>query len=91
MVNTLFFFLDLQAGESLEKIVRPIAKPVKVKVMPGSFGKLPVDQEVKLNLAEISQRRDYANYILNERLNKVDIRHKHETKNLYLPYVTNKS
>lgn len=49
--------------------------------------RIPVDKEPLLVIPEIDQRRDYAHYVLQQRINNIDIRHKNDVMKLYLPYI----
>lgn len=80
----------LQANEELDKYGRPQTSPLKVKVLPGataSTSRIPVDQKVVLENQEVDQRRDYAHFVYQQRLQNIDTRHKNEVLKLYLPYV----
>ena len=84
------FFFFFQANESLAKYGRPQTSPEKVKVMAGataSTERIPVYQEPSLDNMETDQRRDYAHYVLQRRIQNIDKRHKNEVLKLYLPYV----
>ncbi|XP_041369335.1 tetratricopeptide repeat protein 28-like [Gigantopelta aegis] len=79
-----------QANESLDKVGRPKTTPAKVKVLPGgsaSRDRIPVSRENVLEILDIDQRRDYANYVFQQRLDNIDNRHKDETMKIYLPYI----
>jgi len=49
--------------------------------------RVPVNSKVILGNREVDQRRDYANYVYQERIKNVDARHKNDVLKLYLPYV----
>ena len=78
----------------LEKIGDPKSrdKGDKMKVQPGASAsclRIPVDAIKKLSISEIAERRDYANYILQQRLDTVTKQHQQDIRKLYLPYVHN--
>ena len=71
---------------------RPATTPAKVKVLPGataSFNRVPIDQRMALSGPQIDQRRDYANYVLQQRLDTVGVRHRNDVRKLYFPYIQN--
>ncbi|XP_053380746.1 tetratricopeptide repeat protein 28-like isoform X2 [Mercenaria mercenaria] len=79
-----------QANESLNEYGRPLSQPSKIKVLPGgsaSRTRIPVDEKVVLLNPEVDQRRDYAHYVYNERVQNIGTRHRNEVLKLYLPYV----
>lgn len=80
----------LQANETLAKYGRPLTTPSKVKVFAGSTAsmeRIPVYQKPNLDNMETDERRDYAHYLLQQRIQNIDTRHKNEVLKLYLPYV----
>ncbi|CAH1788066.1 unnamed protein product [Owenia fusiformis] len=86
--------IGAQGGEILDKVGRPRTTTPKVKVKPGSSAsrnRVPISHVDTLTLPETAQRRDYAQYLLNERLNNINIKHKNDIKKIYLPYVSNSS
>nr|XP_022304332.1 uncharacterized protein LOC111111570 isoform X2 [Crassostrea virginica] len=79
-----------QANESLAKYGRPRTTPTKVKVRSGSTAsqqRTPVKKERLLVIPEVDQRRDYAGFVLQQRMDNIDVRHKTEVMKLYLPYI----
>lgn len=38
-------------------------------------------------IPEVDQRRDYAHFVLQQRLSNIDVRHKNDVMKLYLPYI----
>ncbi|XP_069120674.1 tetratricopeptide repeat protein 28-like isoform X2 [Argopecten irradians] len=79
-----------QANESLSKFGRPRTTPTKVKVLPGASAsreRIPVQREHMMGIPEVDQRRDYAQYVLQQRLNNIDLRHRNDVMKLYLPYI----
>ncbi|KAK3087168.1 hypothetical protein FSP39_002523 [Pinctada imbricata] len=79
-----------QANESLDKYGRPKSTPPKVKVIGGSTAsrnRIPIKREPLLVIPEVDQRRDYANFVLQQRIENIDVRHKNEIMKLYLPYI----
>ncbi len=42
-----------------------------------------------LDIPATDQRRDYANYVLQQRLDTVTLRHRNDVRKLYIPYVQN--
>ena len=81
-----------QAEEKLDEVGRPKISPVKVKVLSGataSFNRIPVNKPVQLSGLQIDQRRDYANYVLQQRLDTVELKHHNHVRKLYFPYIQN--
>lgn len=79
-----------QANENLAQYGRPRTTPTKVKVRPGSTAsqqRTPVKKERLLVIPEVDQRRDYAGFVLQQRMDNIDVRHKTEVMKLYLPYI----
>lgn len=79
-----------QANEALSKYGRPRTTPTKVKVLPGastSQDRVPVERAPLMGIPEVDQRRDYAEYVLQQRLNHIDLRHRNDVMKLYLPYI----
>lgn len=79
-----------QANENLAQYGRPRTTPTKVKVRPGSTAsqqRTPVKKERLLVIPEVDQRRDYAGFLLQQRIDNIDVRHKTEVMKLYLPYI----
>lgn len=80
----------IQANENLAQYGRPRTTPTKVKVRPGSTAsqqRTPVKKERLLVIPEVDQRRDYAGFVLQQRMDNIDVRHKTEVMKLYLPYI----
>lgn len=81
---------SFQANENLAQYGRPRTTPTKVKVRPGSTAsqqRTPVKKERLLVIPEVDQRRDYAGFLLQQRIDNIDVRHKTEVMKLYLPYI----
>nr|XP_022325602.1 uncharacterized protein LOC111125774 isoform X3 [Crassostrea virginica] len=81
---------EMKANESLAKYGRPRTTPTKVKVRSGSTAsqqRTPVKKERLLVIPEVDQRRDYAGFVLQQRMDNIDVRHKTEVMKLYLPYI----
>ncbi|XP_061183714.1 tetratricopeptide repeat protein 28-like isoform X2 [Saccostrea echinata] len=79
-----------QANERLAQYGRPRTTPTKVKVLPGASSsqqRTPVNKERLLVIPEVDQRRDYAGFVLQQRMDNIDVRHKTEVMKLYLPYI----
>ncbi|CAL1537155.1 unnamed protein product [Lymnaea stagnalis] len=80
-----------QAKETLDKYGRPSSSPKsKVKVKPGSTPsepRVPVDYEKLLTPRVVRQRRNYAHFVLEERVENIDKRKKDNLVKLYLPYI----
>ena len=96
--NIFFFYFSifyytivfLQANEELAKFGRPKSTPSKVKVQPGasaSLERVPVKKERLMVIPEVDQKRDYAHFVLQQRLTNIDVRHKNDVMKLYLPYI----
>ncbi|XP_064648996.1 tetratricopeptide repeat protein 28-like [Lineus longissimus] len=82
-----------QAQESLDKFGEVSQRPLKVKVIPGETTSHPtklVDEKPVLSIWQTDDRRDYAHYVLLQRLENVGLRQKDETQKMYLPYIPNK-
>ncbi|XP_033105794.1 uncharacterized protein LOC117108052 [Anneissia japonica] len=83
-----------QAKESLATLHNgPKEKPLIVKVIPGatpSCDRVPVEMEEKLSLLAVQQRRNYAHFVFNSRLEDVKIRHREAVKSVFLPHVQNR-
>ena len=82
----------VQAEEKLDEVGRPKTTPLKVKVISGataSFNRIPVNKPVQLSGSQIDQRRDYANYVLQQRLDTVELKHHNHVRKLYFPYIQN--
>ena len=65
---------------------------MKIKVESAtivSAERKPVDRKPEITVTQISQNRDYAHYVFQQRLDSVALRHKDDIKKLYLPYVHN--
>ncbi|XP_048245138.1 tetratricopeptide repeat protein 28-like [Haliotis rufescens] len=78
------------ANEALKEVGRPKTSPTKVKVIAGgsaSRERIPITQEEMLMIPEVDQRRDYAHFVLQQRVDNIDLRHKDEVMKLYLPYI----
>ncbi|XP_060081998.1 tetratricopeptide repeat protein 28-like [Ylistrum balloti] len=81
---------SVKANEALSKFGRPRTTPTKVKVMAGasaSRDRIPVEREHLMGIPEVDQRRDYAQYVLQQRLSNIDLRHRNDVMKLYLPYI----
>ncbi|GFN95683.1 tetratricopeptide repeat protein 28 [Plakobranchus ocellatus] len=80
-----------QANESLEKFGRPASMPrQKVKVRSGATAsqrRVPLDEVKQLTAKEVNQRRDYAHFVLHDRLADINKRKKDGVIKLYLPYI----
>ncbi|KAL5012513.1 hypothetical protein ScPMuIL_011064 [Solemya velum] len=79
-----------QANEAMSEFGRPKTMPNKMKMLPGrtaSQNRTPVNQKKVLVIPEIDQRRDYAHFVMQERLGNVSSRHREDLIKLYLPYV----
>ncbi|XP_046547965.1 uncharacterized protein LOC124257873, partial [Haliotis rubra] len=79
-----------EANEALKEVGRPKTSPTKVKVIAGgsaSRERIPVTQEETLMIPEVDQRRDYAHFVLQQRVDNIGLRHKDEVMKLYLPYI----
>ena len=72
---------------------RPRSMPGKrVKVKAGSSAsreRIPVLAEHPDTLDKVDDRRDYAHFVLSQRLDTLTTRHKNNLEKLYLPYVMN--
>ncbi|XP_071154491.1 tetratricopeptide repeat protein 28-like isoform X2 [Mytilus edulis] len=82
--------VSAQANEELAKYGRPKSTPNKVKVLPGasaSLERVPLKKERLMVIPEVDQRRDYAHFVLQQRLSNIDVRHKNDVMKLYLPYI----
>ncbi|XP_071948835.1 uncharacterized protein [Antedon mediterranea] len=82
-----------QANESLMSNCTPKEKQQVIKVLPGrtpSCERVPVNSEITLSVQAIQQRRDYAHFVFNSRLDDVKIREEEAVKRLFLPYVQNR-
>ena len=76
----------------MDDIGRSATTPLKVKVIGGataSYNRIPVDSRTPLSVPQIDQRRDYANYVLQQRLDTVGVRHRNDIRKLYFPYIQN--
>merc|ERR1711862_777526 len=83
--------LETQAGEALHRIGQPRPGAGKVKVLPGASAscvRVPVNAESRLSLSETAERRDYANYVIQQRLDKVTTQYKNDLVNNIIPYTT---
>ncbi|KAK6195644.1 hypothetical protein SNE40_001029 [Patella caerulea] len=79
-----------QANDILDKVGRPKSSPSKIKVVHGSGGMKNVkmiQEEPTLVNKEVDQRRDYAHFVFNQRLENIGGRHKNDVMKLYLPYI----
>ncbi|GFR63069.1 tetratricopeptide repeat protein 28 [Elysia marginata] len=83
--------VEAQANESLEKFGRPASMPrQKVKVRSGATAsqrRVPLDEVKQLTAREVNQRRDYAHFVLQDRITDINKRKKDGVINLYLPYI----
>ncbi|XP_067661035.1 tetratricopeptide repeat protein 28-like [Haliotis asinina] len=82
--------ITAQANEALNEVGRPKTSPTKVKVISGgsaSRERIPVTQVEALMIPEVDQRRDYAHFVLQQRVDNIGLRHKDEVMKLYLPYI----
>src|SRR6218665_81199 len=62
----------------------------KVKVHGGSTpsqARIPVDQEIIVDLRQMEQRRDYAHFVYKRRLDQVRARHQGTVSNFILPHL----
>ena len=77
----------------MKETERPCSTPgKKVKVVAGSSaskGRVPVLEETPATLSKIDHQRDYAHFVLGQRLENLTTRHKNNLEKLYLPYVIN--
>ncbi|KAL3871452.1 hypothetical protein ACJMK2_039449 [Sinanodonta woodiana] len=79
-----------QANETLSKVGRPQTSPNKIKVISGSTAsmqRMKIEQEPLMAIPEVDQRRDYANYVLQQRVESIGLQHKNDILKLYLPYI----
>ncbi|ESO98992.1 hypothetical protein LOTGIDRAFT_231307 [Lottia gigantea] len=79
-----------QANEMLEEVGQPVSRESKIKVVHGSGGLkdiIPIEKKHHLLNREIDQRRDYAHFVYNQRLNNVNSRYRNDVMKLYLPYI----
>ncbi|XP_059149912.1 tetratricopeptide repeat protein 28-like [Physella acuta] len=78
-----------QANERTDKM-QPSGSKTKVKVKPGASTSepcVPVDYKRQLTPTDIKQRRDYAHFVLQERVERIDKKRKDNLIKLYLPYI----
>ena len=62
----------------------------KVKVKSGataSHRRVPLDEVKQLTPREVNQRRDYAHFVLHDRITDINKRKKDGVIKLYLPYI----
>lgn len=74
----------------MDDIGRPKTSPKKVKVKRGpsmAHDRVAVDEQPKLDIPLTRQRREYAHYIMDRRLQELASQHQEEVRDLYLPYV----
>ncbi|KAK3780031.1 hypothetical protein RRG08_029724 [Elysia crispata] len=83
--------VEAQANESLEKFGRPASMPrQKVKVKSGATAsqrRVPLNEIRQLTPREVNQRRDYAHFVLHDRISDINKRKKDGVIKLYLPYI----
>jgi hypothetical protein len=92
IINRTMLSLAHQGDDALQRQLSTNELSERVKVMPGgtaSLPRIPVDHEDDLDLPTLNQRRDYAQFILAQRMDDVATRHRNEIKKLYYPYVEN--
>ena len=82
----------LQGDKSLDEIGRPKSTPKKVKVVSGnslSQRRHLVDEKPSPTLGDTEERRDYAHYIISQRLDKITLHQRDHLHKIYLPFVQN--
>lgn len=85
-------WFPFQGDESLSKQLSAKPSAEKVKVLTAgsaSLPRIPLEEEPQMTLSMMNQRRDYAQYILSQRLDDIATRHRNDLRNLYIPYVEN--